>query len=260
MTEEINLLDLENKVNSKGKYLTDFLNPAARLKIEDHFACKKDSTIKIVKYEQSVDLESTKVYLIETKLCDEYEVIDYSNLEETFKIQILKFTPNKFARKLFHKDYLGTVLGLGLRREKIGDIILTNDNGCYLFADSEIAEFIMKNLERVGHETVKITKVNSINEDLVTTNYKDRDITITSLRVDNLISHSLGISRGLSSSLIEKELVKINYVTNINNLYEIKLNDLISVRGYGRIQIIEFDGENKKGRKRVKVRIFKKEK
>lgn len=260
MTEEINLQDLEDKVNSKGKYLTDFLNPLIINKIESHFACKKDNNVKIIKYESNVDLESTKLYLLNTNMVDEYEVIDYSNLEETFKIQILKFTPNKFARKLFHKDYLGTVLGLGLKREKIGDIILTNDNGCYLFADSEISEYIMKELQRVGHETVKIAKVKSINEDLITVNFKERDITITSLRVDNLIAHSLGISRGLSSSLIEKELVKINYETNINNLYEIILDDLISVRGYGRIQIVGFEGENKKGRKRVKVRIFKKDK
>ena len=150
MTEEINMQDLENKISSKGKYLTDFLNPAIYNKIESHFACKKDNTVKVIKYEQSVDLESTKLYLIDTNLCDEYEVIDYSNLEETYKIQILKFTPNKFARKLFHKDYLGTVLGLGIKREKIGDIIVTNDNGCYLFSDLEISDFIIKELKRVG--------------------------------------------------------------------------------------------------------------
>lgn len=260
MTEEINLQDLENKISSKGKYLTEFLNPLAASKIENYFACKKENTVKVIKYDAGVELEQTKLYLIDEKQVDEFDVIDYSNLDETFKVQILKFTPNKFARKLFHKDYLGTVLGLGIKREKIGDIIVTNDNGCYLFSDLEISDFIIKELKRVGHETVKITKVNSINEDLLTINFKERDITITSLRVDNLIAHSLGISRGLSSSLIEKELVKINYETNINNLYEIKLNDLISVRGYGRIQIVSFDGENKKGRKRVKVRIFKKEK
>ena len=111
MTEEINLQDLENKIQTKGKYLTEFLNPLIVKKIENHFACKKDSTVKIIKYDAGVELEQTKIYLIDEKQNDEFEVIDYSNIDETFKIQILKFSPNKFARKLFHKDYLGMIIG-----------------------------------------------------------------------------------------------------------------------------------------------------
>ena len=215
--------------------------------------------ISVVKYEnENVELERTKIYLLKTDIL--YDVIDYSNYDSTFDIQILKIEPNKFARKLVHKDYLGTLLGLGLKREKIGDIIVNNDNTAYAFVSNDISEYILDNLKKIGHETVRVSCIKTIKKENIVDDYKERDLTITSYRVDNLISHALGISRQISSSLIEKEYVKINFETNTNNLYEIKKDDLISVRGYGRIKIILLDGDNKKGRHRVKVYVYTKDK
>ncbi|MCQ2978521.1 MAG: YlmH/Sll1252 family protein [Clostridia bacterium] len=255
--ETINLKDLEEKVNKKNKYLTDFLTPLDVKKICEYFTT--DKNISHASYEAcDISLERTKVYLTKEDIF--YDTIDYSNLELTFNISIIRIEPNKFARKLSHKDYLGTLLGLGIKREKVGDIIVCNDNSAYVFISSDIEEYILSELRKVSRETIKVSVVKSIDKKLIVDDHKERDITITSYRMDNLISHAFGIARSISQGLIDKELVKVNYETNTNYLYEIKENDLISVRGYGRIKIVMLDGENKKGRKRVKVYIYTKDK
>lgn len=255
---QINLKDLEDKVNKKNKYLTDFLTPLDVKKITEYFKDNKNN-ISLALYDAGdISLERTKIYLANNDIF--YDLIDYNNLENTFNISIIKITPNKFARKLGHKDYLGTLLGLGLKREKIGDIILTNENSAYCFISSDVEEYILSELKKVSRETIKVEVIKHIDKNILVSDYKERDLTITSLRMDNLIQHAFSISRTLSQELIEKELVKVNYETNINSLYEIKENDLLSVRGYGRVKIVMLDGENKKGRKRVKVYVYNKDK
>lgn len=253
----LNLKDLEEKVLKKNKYLTDFITPIEVNKIIEYFKNRKEVSHTIYQV-CDISLERTKIYLCKTELL--YDVIDYANVEESYNIQILKIIPNKFSKKLYHKDYLGTILGLGIKREKIGDIILTNDNSAYVFVSLDICDYIEKDLKKIGHETVRIIKVQEINKNDLKIDYKERDITLSSYRLDNFIAHGFGISRRISSELIEKELVKVNYEDYSNPLYEIKEEDLISVRGYGRLKVIKLDGENKKGRKRVNVHVFKKEK
>lgn len=253
----LNLKNLEEKIIKKNKYLTDFLTPLEVKKIIEYF--KKSKEISHSTYEVcDISLERTKIYLCKNELI--YDLIDYSNIEDSYNIKILKIIPNKFSKKLFHKDYMGTILGLGIKREKIGDIILANDNSAYVFVSSDVCEYIENTLRKIGHEAVKIKRVKQLNSNDLKVDYNEKDITLTSYRLDNFIAHGFGISRKISSDLLEKKSVKVNYEDCINSLYEIKENDLVSVRGYGRLKVVKLDGQNKKGRKRVKIWVFKKEK
>lgn len=257
--EEINLRDLEEKVKKKNKYLTDFLSPLEVKKIKEYFMQKKLDDVTVNIYEaDNVELERTRVYLVMNDYL--YDTINYECLEDTYDLSIIKITPSKFSKKLFHKDFLGSILGLGIKRDKVGDIITCDDNSAYVFIANDILDFIKLNLTKIGHETIKVDNVNKVKIENKENDFKERDLTITSYRMDNLIAHAFGVSRTLAQSLIEKEFVKVNYETNINDLYEIKEGDLLSVRGYGRIKIALLDGENKKGRKRVKVQIYSKDK
>lgn len=256
-----NLKDIEEKVEKKNKYLTDFLTPLEARKIEEYFECKKlKEKYSLIKYEYDPNIlthERTKIYIVNNDIL--FDTINYENYNETFKIDIIKIEPNKFSRKLVHKDYLGTILGLGIKREKVGDIIVTNDNNAYTFISSDILEYVLENLKKIGHETVKVSLCKTINKEKLVDDYIEKNITLTSFRADNLISHAFGISRQLSSELFEKEFVKINFETSLNKLYEIKQDDLISVRGYGRVKIVMLDGDNKKGRHRIKINIYTKD-
>lgn len=160
----------------------------------------------------------------------------------------------KFSSALSHRDFLGSVLGLGITREKVGDIVLIED-GAVVFVDSDIADYIVFNLEKV-----KRTKV-SCN---VLENYKpssatmvEKKFTVASLRLDAVLSHSFNISRGKAAELIKGEKAYLNWKNEVSTSKTVAENDIITLRGYGRIKIIEVIGTTKKDRILLNIGIYK---
>ncbi len=163
----------------------------------------------------------------------------------------IRITANE---KLSHRNVLGSVLGLGVERKSVGDIII-NENCCDVILQRDIFNFVLNNLKSVGREKVKVHEI-LISEIFVPEKeVKERTITVASMRLDAVISSSLGISREKSSELIESERVKVNYkmVTSVKK--QIAENDLISVRGYGRISVAKVVGESRSGRIKLKIEM-----
>ncbi len=158
-------------------------------------------------------------------------------------------------KELSHRDVLGSVLGLGIKREMIGDIIISQ-NICDMIIMNEMKQYIINNLKTVGREKVSVECISFNEMQKVELKRKVRNISIASLRLDAVLSVTYGISRERSSNLINMEKVMINYVLCNNNSKSIKKDDLISVRGYGRIRILDILGETKKGRQRISVEIY----
>lgn len=164
-----------------------------------------------------------------------------------------KNSSNSDAKKILgHRDVLGSILGLGIKREMIGDILLS-DNFCDIIIMREMSEYILTNLESIGREKVKCEVVSF--EDLTDRkiSLENKVITVASLRLDALISAVFGISREKSSEFIKLEKVSLGFILCKNTSKIVCENDLISVRGYGRFKVLEVAGETRKGRIRVKV-------
>lgn len=159
------------------------------------------------------------------------------------------------SKILSHREILGSVLGLGLKREVIGDI-LVNSNLADIIVTKEIAKYILQNLNKIGREKVKVS-INTF-ENLLQKeeNAKELKTTVASLRIDAIISSGIGVSREISSKLIENQKVKLNYKIIENSSKKINVGDKISVRGYGRIELIEVLGETKKDRIRVILKKY----
>lgn len=164
-----------------------------------------------------------------------------------FDIDVLKLSINtKFNKALEHRAVLGSILGLGITRNKIGDIIFENDD-CYVFVKSDISNYIQFNLEYVGRTKVKVevseyTPVgDSICSELKTT-------TVSSLRVDTIISNITNYSRSEVKKLFEKELILVNWRVCNNTSYTVKEGDTITIRKYGRIKLENIKGFSKKGK------------
>ena len=158
-------------------------------------------------------------------------------------------------KKLSHRNVLGSVLGLGLVRDVIGDIIVDETNA-YVFVNSEIKDYIINNLKMVGREKVKLSNCSFDEIDNAKEEFEMQNFTLASLRIDSAISECYGLSRTISSKLIESEKVKLNYRMISNPSKAIKQGDLISVRGYGRFVINEVIGETRKGRIRVSIKKY----
>ena len=165
--------------------------------------------------------------------------------EEDNFIIMLKITSNE---KLSHREVLGSILGTGIKRDVVGDIVIY-ENIAYVYVANEISKYIIQNLDKVGREKVKISKCNETIE--IVDDSKEINTTLSSLRLDSAISACYGLSREVSAELIKNNKVKLNYIETTNVSKSIKEDDLISVRGYGRFTIFKIVGETRKSRIRV---------
>lgn len=160
----------------------------------------------------------------------------------------------KFADDLTHRDFLGSVLGLGIKRETIGDIIIKNNTG-YIFCLNTIADFITENLKKVRHTSVKCEKVTETPEE-VNLESTEKFIIVASERLDVIIAEIYNLSRSESNNLFLAKKVFVNGKLTENNSHKIKTGDIVSVRGFGRFNWLGTSGETKKGRLKATVEIF----
>lgn len=166
-----------------------------------------------------------------------------------FPIHCIKITVNnKNQFKLLnHRDFLGSIIGLGIDRAKIGDIIV-KENESYMFYHSILTEFIL-------HEFIQVKNI-SINTELIedwsdidmTPKYKIIEGTVSSIRLDAISSLGFSKSRTQIVPLIKSGKVLVNGKIQTSNSYIIKPNDFISIRGLGKIYFKDIKQKTKKGR------------
>ena len=160
----------------------------------------------------------------------------------------------KFADSLTHRDFLGSVLALGIKREMLGDIIIKENEG-YIFCLFAVAEFITENLNKVKHTSVKCAVINELPEN-INPEYTEKVIVVASQRLDAVIGAVYNISRNDSNSLFTAKKVFVNNKLTESNSHKIKENDIISVRGFGRFKWRGMLQETRKGKLRALVEVF----
>ncbi len=165
-----------------------------------------------------------------------------------YPIKVLKISPlqKKFAESLSHRDYLGAILNLGIDRCKLGDILLI-DGDVHLFVQESLADFICRNLTRIRHTSVYVEV-----EDEQTFSYtpaiEEIKGTVASVRLDSLLSLVFLASRSKLVPLIEGGRVFVNGKLITTNSYNVKENDIVSVRKLGRFRYKGVLSQTKKGR------------
>lgn len=173
-----------------------------------------------------------------------------------FPITCLKVSPviQKFSDNLNHRDFLGALMNLGLKREMLGDIIIENNCG-YVFCLNKVSSYIIDNLKKIKHTTVTAEIAQGLPENA--NKLPDASqLIVSSLRLDVLICAVYNISRNNCSKLFKTEKVFVNSRLVENNSYNIKNGDVISVRGFGRFIFEEQIRNTKKERIVVSVRKY----
>lgn len=146
-----------------------------------------------------------------------------------------------------HRDYLGSLMGLGLKREKLGDIIVSND-GAYIIADADVAPYIQGNLQKVGRVRVELQQITPDQLKLPAPNIKTINTTVASLRVDAVAAVGYGTSRSKIVPEIQAEKLSINWCPCHNPATTVQEGDMLSLRGRGRVKVAAVKGNTKKGR------------
>ncbi|MCE5195529.1 MAG: YlmH/Sll1252 family protein [Negativicutes bacterium] len=159
----------------------------------------------------------------------------------------------KFADQLSHRDFLGSVLALGLKREVLGDIII-HENCGYLFCLASIADYIIAELKQVKHTTVRCSLTAA--PDFINQIPDPSQIVIASERLDAMVAAVYHLSRSESQQLFAKGMVSVNSRVCENTSATPAAGSIVSVRSFGRFLYDGIEQETRKGRLRVSVRIF----
>jgi RNA-binding protein YlmH len=182
------------------------------------------------------------------------DFIDEQDVLSSSPLSFLRITP-LIEKKLSHRDYLGSLLGLGIKREKIGDILV-----CESYADvfliDKIAEYISYNLDKIGNVKVTCELLDVFN--YTAPQKKERNITTTvaSLRADSVASSGFGISRTKVMDYFRAQRVNVNWEMVQNPSKQLSEGDVISIRGMGRIVLEKVVGTTKKDRISIVIKRF----
>jgi RNA-binding protein YlmH len=153
---------------------------------------------------------------------------------------------------LSHRDYLGSLMGLGIVRESIGDILVAEEKA-YFFIKPEQTEYILQNLTKIGRCGIRLRLCAFEEVQVPERATKEVETTVSGLRLDSVISSAIGVSRGKSAEMIHAGMVTVNWETIEDVSRGVKEGDMFSVRGYGRMKLSRVGGLTRKGRYSITI-------
>lgn len=156
---------------------------------------------------------------------------------------------------LSHRDFLGSLMALGIKRELIGDI-LTGNGRAVVFVKDSIKDYVITQIQKIGKVGVTVSEWDGI--ELPVKNQSEIiNCTVSSARLDCIVSAVMPFSREKSATLIKQGIVFVNSIAIESVSCEVKCGDKISVRGNGKFVVGEFSGLTKKGRLKLTVEKYK---
>ncbi len=228
---------------SKGKIeYTDFLD-MYQISLVENFLRK-------IKFENYILYGAYKE--AERKILIIYpEKYDINMIEKNYEkiIKIIRITLGDEEKgKYTHRNYLGGIVKLGLKREKVGDILVNND-GADIIVISNIAETLKKELQtltRFENSKIQTVEIKDLKKQEI--KIEEIKIIVPSLRLDNIVSDLAKTSRSKAVQIINGERVFINGQCETKVSKQIKISDIITIRGKGRFVIKEISGTTRSGR------------
>lgn len=160
----------------------------------------------------------------------------------------------KFADALTHRDFLGAIMNLGVKRETVGDIVVHGGRG-YIFCLEGIGGYIADNLTRVKRTSVNVTAVQALPGDAAPSG-EQREYVVSSCRADVLVSAVYRLSRRETAQLFAQGKIFVNSVQTSNASRTVSDGDVISVRGFGRFEFLSAVRRTKKDRLAVSLLVY----
>lgn len=238
LLDKIEFVENKNSVES-----TEFLNMHQRSMLE--------KVLKSIKYNNYVvyggyeSAERTLIILYPKKLETVFEnsYFDYNNIVQILRIIL----PSELNGKYTHRDYLGAAVKVGIKREKIGDI-LVNNKGADIIVSKDIISYLNISLHELTRFNKSEFEICNIKDLTVTPiNTKIINIIVSSMRMDCIVSEVIKTSRAKAIDIIKNERVFVNSESAKKNSKILKENDMVTVRGNGRFKIKQILNSTRKG-------------
>ena len=157
---------------------------------------------------------------------------------------------------LTHRDFLGSLMALGLTREKIGDI-LVESGGCQVLVDPLSLDFLTQSWDSAGRERLTVTPLPLEELTVPQAAVKEVRDTVSSLRLDAVCSTGFRMARGKAAELIESGRVQLNWRECTKPDKAVSAGDTVSARGFGKFELAEVGSLTKKGRIPIVVKCYK---
>ena len=156
---------------------------------------------------------------------------------------------------LSHRDFLGALMGCGVRRETVGDI-LVGEGSCDFLVTRELAPYILQNLESAGRTKLRLKEISLGELRVPEPEKKELRGTVASLRLDSVAALGFGLARGKAAAYISAGAASVNHLVCDKPDRLLEEGDTVSVRGLGKIELTAVGGTTKKGRTGVTVSRF----
>lgn len=233
------IADMTNLCERRGMVFTHFLNEYQRFTAEAEL---KKLGCGNYCFFGGVDDADRTVLCVFSEYCRP-ENSDFPVCCVTFKY--------RKADKLSHRDFLGALTALNLKREAIGDI-LTGEGIAQVFVIESVRKTIENEVLKIGSVGVTVTSDEPVVLDKSRA-YIEISGTVSSMRLDCVVSTALKMSRSKAATIVSSGIVELNYTAVSDTSFNVKQGDVFSVRGYGKFRVEEISGMTKKGRIHINV-------
>lgn len=182
---------------------------------------------------------------------------DYRNLDdEAVGISVLAVNgPGQAQLELDHGDFLGALLGLGIKRDRIGDIHV-HEHFCHIVVMDEITDYLNIHLRQV-HRISVLTDIIPLSDlKTVVPKLEEMSLSVASMRLDGIASDVYRVSRSKIVDPIRAGRCRVNWKSEEDPSEQLRAGDVVSFKGLGRFKVLEVDGMTKKGRIRVRIGKF----
>ena len=156
---------------------------------------------------------------------------------------------------LTHRDFLGSLMGMGIVREKVGDILVAPGSADLLVLDS-VAEFLLQNWASAGRAKLRLAAIGAENLHIPAVSRKEDRDTVSSLRLDAVAASGFRLARGKAAALIESGKVQLNWRECVKPDKLLEAGDVVSARGFGKFELSEVGGLTRKGRISIVLQIY----
>lgn len=231
----------EQAVKTWGVELSDFLSPPELADVQQMFG--RLTEVQLLAWGGYAQAERQRVAIARSDL-----PLDQSQVS----IAALDIAGNFLFDAASHRDFLGALLGTGLVRDKVGDIIVLGERGAQAIVVPELVEFLEMSLTQVRSVPVKTRQIDLGELKIREPKKKEMTTVEASLRLDAVASAGFGMSRSKMADLITGGDVRVNWKEITQASHALKAGDLVAIRGKGRLEVGEI-AVTKKDRYRVQL-------
>lgn len=151
------------------------------------------------------------------------------------------------GERLTHRDFLGAVLGAGIEREKVGDILVGTES-CDLLVFAGLVPYLSQNLTEVGRARLHLEEIPLSELEVPEKTVKVIHDTVNTPRLDAVLSSGFSLSRGRAADAIAAGRVEVNHTPCLKGDRQVSQGDVLTCRGLGKCVVTGLGGQSKKGR------------